>query len=66
MSMSFDEYKTKVIDLASKELDKIDFKSHRLGICVDTVRESFNKNLPIEDAAKIAADDSLYWAGFYC
>lgn len=52
--MTYEEYRSAVIDTAR-------FNSDLHYICTDSVRESFNTNKTVEEAAEIAADDTILW-----
>lgn len=61
--VTFEEYERAVVDAACNILKE--YTKWRGSVCVDTVRQSYDNNLPIEEAASCAADDTLYWDGAF-
>lgn len=61
--MDFKEYERQVISLAKIEL--MDIPEWRGMVCVDTVKKSWDEELPISLAVQRAVDDTLYWDGCF-
>jgi hypothetical protein len=64
--MTLEEYTHSSFEIAFKALSDGGYKGWRGQVCLDTVKESFNQGLTIEEAADRMVDDSLYWDGCYC
>ena len=63
--MTFEEYTDKSFRIALDALSKGGYKTWRGKVCLDTVRDSYNQGLTIEEAADRMVDDTLYWDGAY-
>lgn len=51
--MTYEEYKKKVVSLA--------FKKHKKPVCIDNLRDMYDHNEPIEEAAEQCITDTLFW-----
>jgi hypothetical protein len=60
--MQYEEYKKKVIKIATEM-----FKGNlgNRGVCIDSLKNSFERNLSVDDAADRIYDDTLYWNGYF-
>jgi len=61
--MDFEEYKRQIVHAAINILR--DIPEWRGMICVDTVKNSWDEELPVNLATERAVDDTLYWDGAY-
>ena len=64
--MTLEEYTHSSFKIAFKALSDGGYKGWSGQVCLDTVRESYNQGLTIEEAADRMVDDTLYWDGAYC
>lgn len=61
--MTLDEYTDKSLDVAFKILSDGGYSKWRGKVCLDTVKESYDQGLTVEEAADRMVDDTLYWDG---
>ena len=56
--LSFEDYKKQVCAEVCKRLDGVDWFK---GVCLDTVKGSWEHDLPIKEAADAAELDTAHW-----
>lgn len=64
--MAYDEYGNYLRRVVELVKSHISYKRWYNGVCTDTIRNSFEQELSIEEAAEIAEDDTFMWDGFCC
>lgn len=63
--MDFQEYSDKAFHIAFRILKDGGYAGWRGRVCMDSIKNSFENGLTVNQAANSLVDDTLYWDGCF-